>query len=118
MLPEAGDIAWVEFDPVVGTEQAGRRPALVVSNLIYHEASRRAVVCPITSKAREWPFNVPLPLGFKTEGVVLVDQVRTIERSQRMFDIVERMPDSLVAEVRGRLASLLGISLIGLPTRE
>jgi mRNA interferase MazF len=56
MLPEAGDVAWVEFDPVLGAEQAGRRPALVVSEREYHEISSRALVCPITSRARPWPF--------------------------------------------------------------
>ena len=80
MLPDAGDIAWVDLDPVRGTEQAGRRPALVLSSMTYHDASRRAVVCPITSAARPWPFNVQLPTGLQTTGVVLVDQIRTIDR--------------------------------------
>ena len=113
MLPDLGDIAWVEFDPVLGTEQAGRRPALVLSSRSYHEESWRAVVCPITSKERPWPFNVPLPSGLKTSGVVLVDQVRAIDRSQRRFDIIEQAPDSVVDQVRGRLAALMGIDILG-----
>jgi mRNA interferase MazF len=112
MLPDAGDIAWVNFDPTLGSEQAGRRPALVLTARSYHEESWRAVVCPITSKDRPWPFNVALPQGLKTMGVVLVDQVRTIDRSQRMFDVIEHVPDAFVDEVRGRLSALLGIDPI------
>lgn len=108
MNPEIGDIAWVEFDPAKGTEQAGRRPALVLSHGLYHRESRRAIVCPITTRARIWSFNLPLPNGMKTRGFVLVDQVRTVDRVERMFEIVERAPDQFLAEVRGRLGALLG----------
>jgi mRNA interferase MazF len=110
MLPDAGDIAWVEFDPVKGTEQAGRRPAVVLSARIYHEESKRALVCPVTSHARPWPFNVTLPEGLKTSGVVLVDQIRTIDRSERMFEIIERVPDEVLWEIRARLGALLQIA--------
>jgi mRNA interferase MazF len=113
MLPEAGDIAWVELDPVKGTEQAGRRPALILSDATYHEASRRAVICPISRSAREWPFNVPLPSGLTITGSVMVDQIRAIERSERLFDFIERAPLEVMNSVRGRLAALLGIDLVG-----
>ena len=117
MIPEVGDIAWVELGSVRGSEQDGRRPALFLSGATYHMASRRAVICPITTKARDWPFNVPIPPGLRTTGVVLVDQVRTIDRPERMFDFIERAPDGLLAEVRGLLAALLGFdqatSLVG-----
>ena len=109
MLPDVGDIAWVDLDPAKGTEQAGRRPALVLSHAIFHDASRRAVICPITTAVRSWPFNVALPSGLATKGMVLVDQVRTIDRTQLMFDVVERVPREFLAEVRGRLAALLGL---------
>jgi len=110
MLPDAGDIAWVDFDPVKGTEQAGRRPAVVLSARIYHEVSRRALVCPVTSNAHPWPFNVTLPEGLKTSGVVLVDQIRAIERSERMFGVIERIPDEVLSEIRARLGALLEIA--------
>jgi len=111
MLPDIGDIAWVEFDPVKGTEQAGRRPGLVLTSLGYHQRSRRSVVCPISSTVRPWAFNVRLPSGLKTEGSVLVDQIRAIERRDRMFEIIERAPPTFLAEVRGRLAALLGFDV-------
>jgi mRNA interferase MazF len=108
---EVGDIAWVEFDPVKGTEQAGRRPAMVLTSSDYHLRSGRAVVCPISSAGANWAFNVPLPTGMRTYGLVLVDQVRTIERSERLFDVIERASPELVSEVRGRLAALLGFEV-------
>ena len=109
MLPDAGDIAWVNLDPTLGSEQAGRRPALILTARWYHEQSWRAVICPITSKDRVWPFNVALPQGLRTGGIVLVDQVRTIDRSRRMIDIVEKVPEAFLEEVLGRLSALLGI---------
>ena len=109
MLPDAGDIAWVEFDPIRGTEQAGRRPALLVSARAYHEVSRRAVVCPITTTERAWPFDVAIPLTCETRGFVLVDQVRTVDRPESMFGVIETVSPDLLAEIRGRLAALLGI---------
>lgn len=111
MLPSAGDIAWVEFDPVLGTEQAGRRPALVVSDVGYHEISSRALVCPITSRSRGWPFEVPIPPGLRIEGVILVDQVRMIHRPARLFETIGKVPASVLGQVRGVLASLAGIRL-------
>lgn len=112
MFPERGDIAWVDLDPVLGTEQAGRRPALILSGIAYHQASQRAVICPITSRSREWPFSIPLPEGLKTVGLVLVDQIRAIHRKSRLFDVIERVPMETLAEVQARLASLVGITNI------
>lgn len=109
MLLEAGDIVWAEFDPALGTEQAGRRPALVVTRAIYHEGCGRALVCPISRTQREWPFEVSLREGMKTAGVVLVDQVRIVDRAARIFGIVEAAPAEVLAEVRGKLAALIGI---------
>jgi mRNA interferase MazF len=115
MLPEAGDIAWIDFDPVKGTEQSGRRPGLILTSLGYHQRSRRSIVCPISSTERLWAFNVQLPAGLKTHGAVLVDQIRVIERSERMFDIIERAPMEVLFDVRGRLAALLGFD-VSLPS--
>jgi mRNA interferase MazF len=112
MPPDVGDIVWVDLDPAKSTEQAGRRPALVLSDAIYHDASRRAVICPITTALGNWPLNVHLPPGLRTKGVVLVDQIRTIDRPTRMFDVIERASPALLAEVRSKLAALLGIETI------
>jgi mRNA interferase MazF len=106
---DVGDIVWVEFDPVLGSEQAKRGPALVLTDESYHQRSLRAIVCPISSAPRPWPFNVSLPDGLKTKGAVLVDQVRTIHRTGRMFRTIERAPMELVTAVRSNLALLVGI---------
>jgi mRNA interferase MazF len=114
MLPDAGDIAWVELGETLGTEQYGRRPALILTSLIYHEVSSRALICPITSTDKPWASNVRLPAGLKTQGVVLLDQLRAIDRRYRMFDVVERIPQVTFIEVRHKLASLLGIEIADL----
>jgi mRNA interferase MazF len=114
MSLEPGDIAWVELDPVKGSEQAGRRPALIVSSGVYNEASRRTVICPITRNIHPWPFNVLLPPGLETAGTVLVDQVRSIDRAERVFDFVERAPPEVLASVRGKLAALFGLDAVSL----
>jgi mRNA interferase MazF len=106
---DVGDIVWVEFDPVLGSEQAKRRPALVLTAESYHQRSPRAIVCPISSVPHIWPFNVSLPEGLKTKGAVLVDQVRTIDRAERMFRTIERAPMDVVTAVRTNLAVLVGI---------
>jgi len=112
MLPRAGDVAWVELGPVRGSEQDGRRPALLLSDSEYHEISGRAVICPISSTERAWPFNVPLPEGLATTGVVLIDQIRTIDRAERMFDFIEHVPEEVLSKVRDRVAALLGFDAV------
>jgi mRNA interferase MazF len=109
---DTGDIAWVDFNPVKGTEQSGRRPAMVLTSADYHRRSGRAVVCPISSSGEGWTFNVALPSGMKTRGYVLVDQVRTIERGARLFEVTERASEDVLADVRGVLAALLGFESI------
>jgi mRNA interferase MazF len=114
MLPDAGDIAWVELGETLGTEQYGRRPALILTSLIYHEVSSRAVICPITSTDKPWASNVCLPAGLKTKGFVLLDQLRAVDRRHRMFDVVERIPQVTLIEVHRKLASLLGVEIVDL----
>jgi mRNA interferase MazF len=108
LVPSAGDIVWVELDPIKGTEQAGRRPALVITPLDYNRESTRVVVCPVTSTKRTWPFDVPLPSTLKTVGYVLVDQVRSIDRAERVFRRIEPAPRSVLDEVLDRLSLLVG----------
>src|SRR5260221_6589323 len=100
MIPAAGDIAWIEFGDTRGTEDSGRRPGLVLSGISSHQRSPRAVVCPISANEGLWPLNVALPSGLRTRGVVLVDQVRTIDRAGRLFCIVERAPADFLLEVK------------------
>ncbi len=109
MLPDAGDIHWADLDPVLGSEQAGRRPVLVISPRSLHEVSRRALICPITSRMFAWTTTVTLPEGLRVSGSVLADQIRAVDRAARLHDFIERAPESVVAEVRGKLGVILGI---------
>lgn len=106
----AGDVIWAELGPTLGTEQSGRRPALIVSSDWYNERAPRAVVCPITRRSRDWPFDVPLPDTMETVGFVLSDQIRTVHCAERFFGLIESAPPELLGAVRGRLAALLGIA--------
>lgn len=109
--PERGDLVWVDFTPQAGHEQAGHRSALVVSPAIYHQRSKLAVVCPITSNVDPWPWKVDLPEGVAISGAVLVDQVRSIDRVSRKLRIAGQAPPAVVAEVQAKLAALFGISV-------
>lgn len=109
--PDRGDLVWVDFAPQAGHEQAGHRPALVLSPRIYHRRSKLAVVCPITSNAAPWPWKVHLPDGLAVSGAVLVDQVRSIDRAGRTLRIAGQAPEAVVAEVQAKLAALFGIAV-------
>ncbi len=106
---EAGDIVWTDLDPVLGTEQGGRRPALILSDRAFNLRDQRSIVCPITRNVSPWPTKVLLPEGLRTRGAVLVDQIRSLHRDLRGFRFIERAPNELVAEVRAIAAALLGI---------
>jgi mRNA interferase MazF len=114
MLPDAGDIAWVDFNPVKGTEQGGKRPALIVSERGMHEMTRRAIICPITRNMQPWPTKVLLPDGLAAKGAVLVDQVRSIDRNERILRTLGQVPKPFLAMVRRKLAALLGIELVAI----
>jgi mRNA interferase MazF len=105
--PDRGDLVWIDFDPQAGHEQAGRRPALVVSPGAYNARVKLALLCPITSRVKGYPFEVALPEGLRISGVVLADQVRSVDWRARNCTIVQGVPSSLVQEVLARVAPLL-----------
>jgi mRNA interferase MazF len=107
--PEAGDLIWIDLDPTVGHEQSGRRPAIVLSPHNYNAAAGLCVICPITSRVRDYPFEAMLPESASLRGVVLADQPRSISWEKRPIKHAGRAPDILLTEVRERLAALLGI---------
>ena len=108
-LPDRGSLVWVQFSPQAGSEQAGRRPAIVLTREAYHRRSRLAVVCPITSRAKGWPMEVRLPDGLPVAGVVLVDHLKSIDRHARKLEILGRAPAEVLEEIDARLAPLLGL---------
>jgi mRNA interferase MazF len=89
--PTQGDIIWMNFDPQLGHEQMGRRPALVVSGAAFNKFTKTlAVVCPITSTKRGVPTHVPLDSGAKTAGVVMCEQVKSLDLSVRNVEFIEK----------------------------
>jgi mRNA interferase MazF len=105
--PDRGDLVWVSLNPQSGHEQAGRRPALVVSPAEYNRRVGLALMCPITSKAKGYPFEVSLPSNLKISGVVLSDQVKSLDWRAREAQIADVASESTTAEVLGKLNALL-----------
>ncbi len=106
-VPDAGDLVWLSFDPQAGHEQSGRRSALVLSPAPYNEKSGLALICPITSRVKGYPFEVSLPEGSKLSGVVLADQLRSLDWRARRAERAGRVPREVISEVLARLAALL-----------
>jgi mRNA interferase MazF len=108
-VPDAGDILWIDFGDPVGREQGGRRPAVVLTSRDYNRLSSVLIVCPITRTVRDWPFQVELPANAPVNGVVLIDQIKVIDRAARPIRVGGRLAREVFDEVLGKLASLLGI---------
>ncbi|MFC7442482.1 endoribonuclease MazF [Laceyella putida] len=97
-VPDRGDLVYVSFDPQAGHEQAGRRPAIVLSPKAFNAVTKFAVVCPITSREKGYPFEVKLPNDLPIEGVILTDQVKSLDWQARRFDIKGKAPEEIVAD--------------------
>jgi mRNA interferase MazF len=108
-VPEAGDLIWTDFDPRVGREQSGRRPALVVSPAEFCRATEFAIVCPITSRVRPFETSVVLPPGLAISGEILTSHVRSIDMLARPINRADAVPAAVLDDVRSKLAALLGI---------
>jgi mRNA interferase MazF len=107
--PDAGDLVWLTFDPQAGREQAGRRPALVLSPAAYNRRSGLAIMCPITSRLKGYPFEVEIPQGLGVAGAVLADHVKSLDWRARRAERVGKISASTLREVQARLAPLLGL---------
>ena len=106
-VPERGDAVWLDFNPQAGHEQAGRRPALVLSPASYNRRTGLTIFCPITNQVKGYPFEVVLPEGGKVSGVVLSDQVKSLDWRTRRADLITHLPAVVVEEVIGKLETLL-----------
>jgi mRNA interferase MazF len=105
--PDRGDVVWLAFNPQAGHEQAGRRPALVLSPAAYNEKVGLALLCPITNQVKGYPFEVAIPDGLPVTGVVLADQVKSLDWRARQADQLATLPDHVVDEVLEMLRVLL-----------
>jgi len=106
-VPDRGDVVWLSFSPQVGREQAGHRPAVVLSPQSYNGKVGLALCCPITNQAKGYPFEVPLPAGEKVTGVILSDHVRSLDWRGRQAEFITRLVDDTLNEVLDRIDALL-----------
>lgn len=105
-VPEAGDIVWLDFDPQAGREQARRRPALVLTDQSYNRASGLAIVCPLTSKRKPYPFSLPVIVD-QVDGAVLVDHLKSMDWKARSIAFHSKAETALLGKVRAYIAVLL-----------
>lgn len=106
-VPDRGDVVWARLSPTEGHEQAGHRPAVVLSPAAYNAATGLALTCPVTSKVKGYPFEVALPSDLEVAGVVLADQVRSIDWRSGAVEFAATLPRSVVAEVVAKVKTLL-----------
>ena len=107
-IPERGDIVWLQFNPQAGYEQAGHRPALVVSPKAYNEKVGLALFCPITSNIKGYPFEVVLPEKYKVSGAILSDQIKSLDWKVRKAKRMACAPKDVIEDVLAKIHTLLG----------
>ncbi|MGV8125256.1 MAG: endoribonuclease MazF [Candidatus Xenobiia bacterium LiM19] len=106
-IPDRGDIVELLFSPQQGHEQSGRRPALILSPIEYNARTSLCIACPITSKKRGYPFEVSIPDGYKTRGVILADQVKSLDWRCRKAALIEKVSEPVFAAVAQRILLLI-----------
>jgi mRNA interferase MazF len=106
-VPDRGDLVWLESTPQTGSEQAGRRPALVISPKAYNAKVGLALFCPVTSRVKGYPFEVVLPECAGVIGVVLADQLKSLDWRARKAKLIERASSEVLAMVTARIFPLL-----------
>ena len=106
-VPERGEVIWLTFDPHAGHEQSGRRPAVVVSPSQYNGRTGLALLCPVTSQVKGYPFEVLLPEDLPIAGAVLSDHVRSLDWRARKGERICALPSATIEEIVGKLQALL-----------
>lgn len=110
-VPELGTIGWLVFDPQAGREQAGRRPAIVLSHTRYNAKTGLAVFCPITSKIKGYPFELAVPAGLPVSGAVLCDHIRSQDWKEHQWQPLCKVSLGFVHEVMARTVTLFDMSV-------
>jgi mRNA interferase MazF len=108
-IPDRGDIIWITLNPQAGHEQAGRRPALVISPDAYNRKVGLAIMCPITSQIKGYPFEVKIPDELKISGVILSDQIKNLDWKARNAEFICKLPEEVTREVLKKLNTLIRI---------
>jgi mRNA interferase MazF len=106
-IPERGDVVWLDFQPQAGHEQTGRRPAVVLSPRSYNGKVGLALLCPITTRIKGYPFEVAIPADCGATGVVLSDHVKSLDWRARRAEFICRLPAPVIADVLARLGALI-----------
>ena len=106
-VPDRGDLVWLSFSPQSGHEQAGRRPAICLSPKKYNTKTSLGIFCPITTKEKGYPFEVKLPEGLPIRGVILADQVRSLDWKAREAEFIVKAPKKVLEEVLNLIYLLL-----------
>jgi mRNA interferase MazF len=106
-VPERGDVIWLNFSPQQGHEQAGRRPAVVLSPSLYNRKAGLALICPITNQVKNYPFEVKIPSKLGISGVVLADQVKNLDWKVRKAEFIFKMPKNGMEEIFLKVKILL-----------
>lgn len=107
VVPDAGDFIWISMSPQAGHEQAGRRPALVLSPKNYNERAGLLLAAPVTTKAKGYPFEVPITGGGDIRGVILADQIRSLDWRARRTEMAGTASPPVLKAVRDKLGLLL-----------
>jgi mRNA interferase MazF len=105
--PSRGEIVWLQFEPRAGHEQSGRRPAVIISPREYNQKVGLCLCCPVTSRPKGYPFEVELPAGMKVEGVVLCDQLKSLDWKARNARIISTLPGRSLKEIQARILALV-----------
>ena len=105
--PQRGDVVWITLNPQAGHEQAGRRPAVILSPEAYNGKVGLAILCPLTNQIRGYPFEVLVPAGLPVTGAVLADQVKSLDWRARNAELICALPSRVIAEVLQKLGTLL-----------
>ena len=106
-VPDRGDLVWITLNPQSGHEQAGRRPALILTPKTYNAKVGLAILCPITSQVKGYPFEVRVPVDSPVKGIVLSDQVKSLDWRTRDAEYICTLPAATTQEVLEKLATLL-----------
>ena len=106
-IPDRGDAVWINMNPQAGHEQAGRRPAVVLSPISYNRKVGLALFCPVTNQIKGYPFEVNIPSGLKVTGAVLSDQVKSLDWKIRNTEFYDKIPDNVILEIFKKLGTLL-----------
>lgn len=107
-IPQRGDLVWLTFDPQAGHEQAGRRPAFVLSPREYNRKTGLILACPVTTRVKGYPFEVELPPGAPVTGVVLADQIKSLDWKARRAEFAAAVDGRIVDEVVSLVLPLIG----------